>query len=55
MKTQTIWTIAAAIIIIGIITHPHGLLGQLGILLAGTAIFTLGTIELIKAIKKDKS
>lgn len=55
MKTQTIWVLATAILLLGIATRPHGIVGQLGIFLAGATILALAINKLIKAIKKDKS
>lgn len=54
--TETTYIVlATAILLLGIATRPHGILGQLGIFLAGATILALAINKLINTIKETRS
>ncbi|CRH90792.1 Uncharacterised protein [Chlamydia trachomatis] len=52
MNTRSIWVISLAVLVCGVLTRPHSMMGSIGIFCAGTAIAGLAVIEIVKAVKQ---
>lgn len=52
MGTRSIWAASLIVLVAGVLTRPHTVIGSIGILCAGIVIAGLAVVEIVKVVRK---